>query len=115
VSEGDPVTAQQEITVSWNGIESVPVHMANQFLMQIDAAGLNPDQVVLAVGQATPPVVLGTPEHKAEQLRGVATVQVIPLARYSLTPTRLKELVEMLTKVVDAFEQLKETGKVPEL
>jgi hypothetical protein len=103
------------VTVSWAGVESVPIQMANQFLVQIDAVGPVPDVLVLAIGQATPPAVLGSAEEKAEQMRRVTSVNVIPLARYVITPARLTELVDLLTKIQTAFVQMSETGEVPEL
>lgn len=96
-------------TIDWRGAETVAIQTANQFLVQIDGVGEKPDQVILAVGQVTPPPVIGTPEQKHAQLEHVTSVNVITLARYSLTPARVGELIALLQQVQHAFE----TGAVP--
>lgn len=95
----DPAEVERALTVRWTGVEEIPIHTANQFLVQVDAIGDRPDQLVLAVGQVTPPPVLGTDQEKLEQMRTLEYVQVLPLARYSITPGRLRELIDLLDKV----------------
>jgi len=80
--------------------------MANQFLVQIDVASDRPDQIVLAIGQVTSPPVLGTVEEKRAQLEAISQVPVQTLARYSVTPARLGELIKLLENVQRAFDAL---------
>jgi hypothetical protein len=87
------------LTPQWRGVDAVPIHTANQFLAQVDAAGDQPDQLILAVGQVTPPPVLGTAEQKRAQLEKITEVNVLTLARYSITPARLRELIALLQTV----------------
>jgi hypothetical protein len=78
--------------------------MANQFLAQLDSVGERPDQLVLAIGQVMPPAVLGTREEKRAALEGVSEIAVQTLARYSITPARLRELIQLLEVVEAAFK-----------
>jgi hypothetical protein len=96
-------------TVQWPGVGVVPIQTANQFLAQIDVAGEHPDQLILAIGQVTPPAVLGTPEQMSAQLEEIDELNVNTLVRYSITPTRLRELIGLLQQV----ERVWEGGKIP--
>ena len=87
------------LRIQWTGVDSIPIQTANQFLVQIDAIGDRPDQLILAFGQVTPPPILGTEEEKQAQMAGVDSIKVLPLARYSMTPGRLTELIELLKRI----------------
>jgi hypothetical protein len=92
------------VAVRWRDSETVPIHTANQFLVQVDTAGDHPEQAVLAIGQVTPPPIVGTPEEQHAQLEQINEVDVITVARYSITPGRLRELIGLLQQVQRAFE-----------
>ena len=106
----EPQRLNGAVQILWRGVDTVPIHTANQFLAQIDAVGERPDQMILAVGQVTPPAVIGTPEQKLAQLREIKDVSVITLARYSISPARLDELIGLLQQVKKVWE----TGEIPE-
>jgi hypothetical protein len=108
---GEELTSRTKpLSVQWPGLDTVPIHTANQFLAQIDAVGDNPDQLILAVGQLTPPPLLGTPAEKETQLEQITEVNVFTLARYAVTPARLAELISLLQQV----QRVWETGQIPE-
>ncbi len=56
------------VVVNWSGVDRVPIYSGTQFLVQIDASSQGPDQVVLSVGQVTPPPLLGSRDEKLTQL-----------------------------------------------
>lgn len=90
--------------IDWSGVEAIPVAMANQFLAQIDTlAGGVPDQVVLSIGQLVAPPLLGTTEEKNETFAAIDSVHVNTLARYSLTPARVSELLGLLQMIQRQF------------
>jgi hypothetical protein len=99
-----PYPVQKNLSIAWTGVEAVPIQMANQFLVQVDASGERPDQLVIAVGQVMPPPVLGTPEEMEAALERLSEVSIQTLARFSVTPTRLAQLVELLRKAQLIFE-----------
>lgn len=99
-----PETVYKALPVRWAGVESVPVLMANQFLVQVDAVADRPDQLILAIGQVTAPPVLGTPEEKLAAIQEFSEVTVRTLARFSITPARLGEFSELLRRALGAFD-----------
>jgi len=81
-----------------------PIYLANTFLAQLDAAvGGQPDQVILAVGQIVPPPVFGGDAEVRVALDALEYVDVKTLARYSITPARLNELIGLLTRLAKVF------------
>src|SRR4051812_33505351 len=81
-----------ELPLSWVGVDEVPVLFANQFLIQSVA----PNEFVVSVGQLVGPALIGTPEQQAEQAQEISFVPVKPIARISLTRTRMVELIQVL-------------------
>jgi hypothetical protein len=93
---------QFEVPGVWVGLEQQPVLMANQFLSQLVAS----DEIVVAIGQFTPPVVLGTAEQQAEQFKNVSFVQVRPVGRFGLTKARVREVIKMLETTLEQADRL---------
>jgi hypothetical protein len=98
------VRLEKSLAVRWPDASTVQILTANQFLVQIDVIGEHPDQLILAVGQAMPPAVLGTPEQTRGMLEEIGEINVITLARYSLTPSRLRELIALLQRAEQAWD-----------
>lgn len=90
--EGDTI----QIPFSWVGVEELPVHAANHFLVQADG-----DMHYLTIGHATPPVLLGSPEDLKRQLTQLGLVPVKPLGRFALSRSKAQELVGVLTSVLE--------------
>jgi hypothetical protein len=102
-AEPDPANAP--VRVQWPGVESLQIHMANQFLFQIDPVGTDPDLLILTVGQLAPPALLGTDDEKVKTFAAMGyQLNVTPLARYGITPRRLDELIETLQKMQTIFK-----------
>lgn len=77
---------------------------SNQALLQVDAAGLIPDLVLLTFGHASPPPAIGTPEEQAAQIAEHAAVSVQPLVRLSMSPRRLRELANLISRALEYLE-----------
>ncbi|WP_395659142.1 hypothetical protein [Nocardioides sp.] len=88
--------ANFQVGVIWPDVEDVPVLAANQFVTQLDAGSAGVEQIVLILGNVTPPLVLGPPEEVQAMLAAVGAVSVKALGRYALTRGRLEELIELL-------------------
>jgi len=80
---------------------------SNQALLQMDAVGAAADSILLTFGHASPPAITGTPEEQASQVAELSEVLVRPLVRLSMSPRRLRELVNLLTR---GLEQLEDSG-----
>jgi hypothetical protein len=90
---GGPVS----IPLTWVGAEEIPVLFVNQMLGQVDDRG----DVILSLGQVTPPAIVGTPEEQAAQVQRIAYVPVKPVARFTLSRPRVVELVQVLNQLLE--------------
>ncbi len=81
-----------QVPIVWVGVEELPVAFANQFVVQVDRG-----EVFLTIGQLVPPPIIGaTDEERRAQVENIEYVQVKPLARLVMTPSRLLELATAL-------------------
>jgi hypothetical protein len=98
-AQNEPTSEESfEIPLIWGSGESLPVLATNQVLLQVDAAAGQPDMVLLTFGHASPPPVSGTPEQQRERMAKISEVVVQPVVRLSLSPRRLKEVVDLLQR-----------------
>lgn len=80
------------VPIVWVGVEELPVAFANQFIVQVDRG-----EVFLTIGQFVPPPIIGaTEEERRAQAENIEFVQVKPVARVVMTPSRLYELATAL-------------------
>jgi hypothetical protein len=91
-------------------LERTPVLAANQLAVQVDTLGTTPDQVVLAIGHASPPVLVGTEDEQRVALNRIGEVSVMPVARVSVSVGRLKEWAKLLTQTAEKLETYRQDG-----
>ena len=92
--------AGREIPIVWENLDSVPVFLANQFMIQHFQ-----DEFILTVGQMVPPAILGDEAQREAQLRGIEQVSVRPLARIAFTRARLIELTQTLAAHGEKYDR----------
>lgn len=110
-SKGDGLEPDEgiQIPVTWIGLDDVPVHYANQFVCQFQ-----PDEFILSIGNLTPPMLLGPPDEQQKQLQQLAYVPIRPIARIAMTPSRLRELIQVLQQNLQQYESFQDThGDTP--
>ena len=97
---------QIQISMIWPNVQDLPVLRANQFLGQFGSGpdGM-PEEFVLTVGYAAPPVVLGSPQEQAASLAALGAVSVSGLSRVSMSRARLGELIQLLQQGAAAYDQ----------
>jgi hypothetical protein len=93
---------QLELPLSWIGYEDVPILYANQVLVQFQAEGA----FVIAVGQVTPPALIGTAEQVAAQAAQIEYIPVKTLGRFGLTRAKLQEVISILQVNLDNFDRV---------
>jgi len=104
VAEGlEPETFN--LSVVWVGLEELPALTANVFIVQNDG-----ELVHLSIGQVSPPILIGTPEEQREQLAQVPFVPARPIARVAITPSKARELYELLGGIIQNTETAKGGG-----
>jgi hypothetical protein len=96
MAEPEPIE-RIAVRIAWVGVDDVPIAFVNQVIGQIDDRG----EVIITFGQATPPVLIGTPEEQQQEAAAVPFVPVRPVARLSMSRTRLQELVGVLNQTLE--------------
>lgn len=87
------------VRTSWVGLDEGPASTANQFVSQFDE-----EMFYLSFGLLTPPLLLGTPEERREQLLQLDYLPVQTLARISVTPAGMRRLIEILQENLAKYE-----------
>jgi len=95
-----------EIRVSliWVGLDETPLLFANCFMSQYHQDGF-----FLSIGQFSPPPILGSPAEVAEQIKQLGPIPIRPIARMSLTPDRMRELLKIIQENLQNYEKQKGT------
>ena len=80
-------------------MSDLPVLAANQFVAQL-SGGIStgqPDEVLLVIGHAAPPIIIG--DDVADRLSQIGQIEVKPLARFSISRERFAELADLLQRI----------------
>ena len=88
-----------DIPIVWVGVEDAEILFANQFLVQFYQ-----QEILLTIGQLTPPVVLGTPAQQVQQAEQLSYIPVNTVGRFGLTRERLQELIGVLQITARNFD-----------
>ena len=98
----DPEAATIQLPKAWVKVDESAVLAANDFLLlpgTAKQAGGPLEEYVLIVGHSAAPLLFGTPEEVMEQAKGMDFVPVQTLARFSITPSSLRELARLLSEM----------------
>jgi hypothetical protein len=93
-----------DIPVVWEGLENVPIVLANNALGQVGQQ----DEIILSFGQLTPPALYGDLERQREQAQQIERLAVKPVARLGLTRAGLDDLIRILTGTRDNYDRVQE-------
>lgn len=106
--EQPDIAVTASVPIVWTGGEQLDVIKVNQYLSQVDHAG----DVFLTFGTMTPPVILAeTAEEFQAQAEAIGYVPVRTVARLSLSPTSLGELVEVLQRTLSTTQAREQRGQ----
>jgi hypothetical protein len=94
--------AVKQVRGEWVDADQLPIELANQFACVF----LGSREFVLSIGQASPPILLGTDEEREEQLRGISSIPIHTIARLVLTDERIRELIGVLEQSLDNQSKL---------
>jgi len=112
--EGTGSAESYSIPLVWRGVELLQVMAANQLLVQVDMAGVDPDMILLTIGHASPPPVIGTVEEQAARLQEVNEVEIQPIVRLAISERRLSEWVTLLQQTRIRLDDLAQRDKEDE-
>jgi hypothetical protein len=103
--EKDNPLEKHSLRLSWAEAANLSTQAANQLLVQVDLGpNQQPDMVILTIGHAGPPVVLGSRDEQIEQLSKISEVPVKPVIRVSVSLQRLREWAELLNGTLDKID-----------
>lgn len=106
-----PTEGTMQVPTAWDpAVQTMPTFAANTFSMQVTGAG-GPEEIVVSIGYAAPPVFAGTIEEQMRQAASLEAVLIRPVVRLSITPGRLRELLEVLQTVVSGLDGQSENGE----
>ncbi len=91
-----------QIPLVWLDRDDLPILFVNQVMGQLDDHG----DVIISLGQAMPPAVVGPPEDQAKQVQGLGYVGVKPVARISVSASRLRDLIRVLDETLTNHGQV---------
>jgi hypothetical protein len=97
------------IRLRWEGVENVPILLANQVIGQVGQQG----EVILAFGQASPPILIGDAEQQREQAREIPFVPVKPVVRLGFTRAGLDDVIRILNETRDNWDKTLGTPPTP--
>lgn len=109
---GDDV--MREIDLDWGQVDQLPLQFVNQMIASLGAAAgpaAIPDGIVLILGCASQPVIVGSPESVQRQVDALTTVPVQPLGRYVMSRERAEELLQVLAKTVAQYDEIIEGAR----
>jgi hypothetical protein len=100
VTASEPGAEPVRTPIVWVGVDDLPVHYANQFVIQVHER-----EIFLTAGVLIPPpIVAPTKQELQEQARKVEYVGVRPVARLALNRRRLEELRDLLSRGIDLYD-----------
>jgi hypothetical protein len=94
-----------DIPVVWEGLENVPILLANNALGQVGQQ----DEIILSFGQLTPPAIYGDLERQREQAQELQRIAIRPVARLGLTRAALDDLIRILQGTRENFDRAQES------
>jgi hypothetical protein len=109
-AETTPEAEAFDFQVVWQRLDETPVRTANQFIVQIGGPGMaGPEEFVVSIGYAAPPVLVGTPEQQREFADAIGhTLPALPIARFTLTRSTAEYLATALRKSIERFDEIVE-------
>lgn len=93
----------------WPDVDSQPVLRANQFLAQLGPGpDGNPEECILTIGYAAPPVLLGSPEEQRATVMALGAIESKALARVSMSRARVGQLIDILQQQAQIMDGTQE-------
>jgi hypothetical protein len=95
------------IPIAWIGMDEAEIAFANQIIFQMgDPEHLG--EFTLTFGQLHSPAMIGpSPEDNRKRLEALPYVPVRVVAKVALSEVRVRELVDILVRVLKSYDDLK--------
>lgn len=99
----------RDVELTWGNVQDLPLNFVNQIVAQLGApAGPEqvPDGIIVILGHAAPPVIVGSEEAIQRQVDALSSVQVQPLGRFVMSRERAEELLQVLAQSVAQYDEI---------
>lgn len=94
-----------QIRILWRGLDTQPLHYANQFIVQHDPSG-----IYLTAGHLQPPMLLGSPEEQQRQARELGNVFADTVGRMFISRRQAGQLLVALQDQIEHYDKQEELG-----
>lgn len=96
------------IPILWEGLDSADITFVNQMIVQLGPPG-NEGEFIVTLGQLHPPVLMGGEDANRAKLEELPYVTVRVVAKVAMPVSRVRELRDLLARMLDNYEQV--TGR----
>ena len=100
---------QGGVPIVWVGFNDELIRSATIFSAQIYAE----NEIILTIGQVTPPLIVGTPQERQSQAAALPFAQARTLGKFGLTASRARKLITVLQRTLEGHQALMEGRTVP--
>ena len=96
----DPTEEGKAISVVWEVPSDFPTHYATHLVVQHTE-----DDFTVTFWDLRPPVLIGTPEEKRQQVEAIKGVRATTVARIILSPRRMREFAQVMQDNLKTFDE----------
>ncbi|WP_298443126.1 hypothetical protein [Ferrimicrobium sp.] len=89
-----------QIPIIWEE-DAGPVRLLSHFVVSVQ----DENELILMTGQAIPPILKGNEEEQRELLKNFK-LPIKPVVNFSLTPKRVRQLIEVLTVALQRHDEI---------
>lgn len=102
----DDASEPVSVPLVWVGFQDETIKTASIFAAQI----YSENEIILTVGQVTPPMLTGTSAERQAMSGALPFAQARTLAKLGLTVSRAEKLIDVLQKTIRAHTERVERG-----
>ncbi len=97
------------IPLLWEGLDGAEISFVNQMLVQLGPPG-HEGEFIMSLGQLHPPVLMGSEEENRATLAALPFVTIRVVAKVGLPVARVRELRDLLTRMLEQYERVTGAG-----
>jgi hypothetical protein len=91
---------ETELSIVWEVPTGFPTHYATHLVAQH-----SDEDFTITFWDLRPPVLMGSPDEKSQQVKALKEVRPTALARIVVTPRRMREFVQVMQDNLKTFEE----------
>ena len=92
------------VPLLWDGLDSAEIRFVNQMIIQLGPPG-HEGEFLVTLGALHPPVLIGGPDENKAKLESLPYVTIRVVAKVAMPVARVREMRDLLTKMLDNYER----------